>query len=54
MLAHVLFANLHLGGSWIAAVSESFFLKTGSRRVDRIAKSELEEFRDKGILESTI
>ena len=39
MLSHVLFANLHLGGSWIAAVSESFFIKTGFRRLDRIAKS---------------
>ncbi len=39
MLAHVLFANLHLGGSWIAAVSESLFIKTGFRRLDRIAKS---------------
>ncbi|MEN6609459.1 MAG: cytochrome ubiquinol oxidase subunit I [Methanoregulaceae archaeon] len=39
MLAHVLFANLHLGGSWIAAVSESFHIKTGSHRFDRIAKS---------------
>jgi len=39
MLAHVLFANLHLGGSWIAAASESFFLRTGLRRLDRIAKS---------------
>jgi hypothetical protein len=39
MLAHVLFANLHLGGSWIAAVSKSLFLKTRSPRLDRIAKS---------------
>ena len=39
MLAHVLFANLHLGGSWIAAASESFYIKTGLRRLDRIAKS---------------
>jgi cytochrome d ubiquinol oxidase subunit I len=39
MLSHVLFANLHLGGSWIAAVSESLFLKTGLRRLDRIARS---------------
>jgi cytochrome d ubiquinol oxidase subunit I len=39
MLSHVLFANLHLGGSWIAAVSESFYLKTGMRRLDRIAKT---------------
>lgn len=39
MLAHVLFANLHLGGSWIAAVSESIYIKTHVRRLDRIAKS---------------
>jgi hypothetical protein len=39
MLSHVLFANLHLGGSWIAAVSESFFIRTGFNRLDRIAKS---------------
>jgi len=39
MLAHVLFANLHLGGSWIAAASESFYIKTGLKRLDRIAKS---------------
>jgi cytochrome bd ubiquinol oxidase subunit I len=39
MLSHVLFANLHLGGSWIAAVSESLYLRSGFHRLDRIAKS---------------
>jgi len=39
MLAHVLFANLQLGGSWIASISESFYLKTGLRRFDQVAKS---------------
>jgi len=39
MLTHVLFASLQLGGSWIAAASESFAIRTGLRRLDRIAKS---------------
>ena len=39
MLTHVLFASIQLGGSWIAAVSESFYIKTGVLRLDRIAKS---------------
>ena len=39
MLTHVLFASLQLGGSWIAAASESFSLRTGLGRLDRIAKS---------------
>jgi cytochrome d ubiquinol oxidase subunit I len=39
MLTHVLFANLHLGGSWVAAGTESFFLKNGNERYDRLARS---------------
>ena len=39
MLTHILFANLMLGGSWIAVVSESFFLRAGLKRLDRIARS---------------
>jgi hypothetical protein len=39
MLSHVLFANLHLGGSWVALISESLFLKTGKERYRRIARS---------------
>jgi cytochrome bd-type quinol oxidase subunit 1 len=39
MLSHVLFANLHLGGSWVAVGTESFFLRNKKERFDRIAKS---------------
>jgi cytochrome d ubiquinol oxidase subunit I len=39
MLGHVLFANLHLGGSWVAAGSESLFLKTKMERYNRLSKS---------------
>ncbi len=43
MLSHVLMANLHLGGSWVAVGTESVFLrsknKEGSERYNRIAKS---------------
>ena len=43
MLTHVLFANLHLGGSWVAVGTESVFLvnraKPGGMRFKRIAKS---------------
>ena len=39
MLTHVLFANLHLGGSWVAVGSESIFLKNKKERFNRIAKS---------------
>lgn len=39
MLTHVLFANLHLGGSWVAVGSESIFLKNKKQRYNRIAKS---------------
>jgi cytochrome bd-type quinol oxidase subunit 1 len=39
MLTHVIFANLHLGGSWVAVGSESVFLWKKRNRFDRIAKS---------------
>ncbi len=41
MLTHILFANLHLGGAWIAAVTESISLrlKGPDRRYDRTARS---------------
>jgi len=43
MLAHVLFANLHLGGAWVAVGSESVFLlnrrKPDAERFNRLAKS---------------
>ncbi len=43
MLTHVLFANLHLGGAWVAVGTESVFLvnrkKAGGIRFKRIAKS---------------
>ncbi len=39
MLGHVLFANLHLGGSWIAAGSESLGIKEKKPKYNRIAKS---------------
>jgi cytochrome d ubiquinol oxidase subunit I len=39
MLSHVLFANLHLGGAWVAAGTESAFLKSRKQRYNRLAKS---------------
>jgi cytochrome bd-type quinol oxidase subunit 1 len=39
MLSHVIFANLHLGGSWVAVGSESIFLLRKKNRFNRIAKS---------------
>ena len=39
MLSHVLYANLHLGGSWVAAISESLFLTNGKERYRRAARS---------------
>ena len=39
MLTHVIFANLHLGGSWISVGSESVYLWKKRNRFDRIAKS---------------
>jgi cytochrome d ubiquinol oxidase subunit I len=39
MLSHVLFANLHLGGAWVAAGTESAFLKSKKQRYNRLAKS---------------
>ena len=39
MLSHVLFANLHLGGSWVAVATESFYIKNKKQRYDRLAKS---------------
>lgn len=43
MLSHVVLANLHLGGAWVAVGTESAFLrnrkKPGAERFNRIAKS---------------
>jgi len=39
MLSHVLYANLHLGGSWVAASSETFYLKSNKERFKRLARS---------------
>jgi len=41
MLTHVMFANLHLGGAWVAAITESVSLRPRSadRRYDRTARS---------------
>ncbi len=39
MLTHVLFANLQLGGSWVAAITESSFLKTQNEDSRRLARS---------------
>ncbi len=39
MLTHVLFANLHLGGAWVAAGTESGFLLSRKPRYNRLARS---------------
>jgi cytochrome bd-type quinol oxidase subunit 1 len=39
MLTHVVFANLHLGGSWVAVGSESIFLWRKKDRFERISKT---------------
>lgn len=39
MLTHVLFANLHLGGSWVAAITESNYLKTKNEDSKRLSRS---------------
>ncbi len=39
MLSHVLFANLHLGGAWIAAGTETAFLRSRKQRYNRLARS---------------
>ncbi len=39
MLSHVLYANLHLGGSWVAIVTASLYLKTKDKRYENLAKS---------------
>jgi cytochrome d ubiquinol oxidase subunit I len=39
MLTHILFANLHLGASWMATTSESFNIRTGKERFKRLARS---------------
>jgi cytochrome d ubiquinol oxidase subunit I len=39
MLGHVLFANLHLGGSWIAVGSESLGIREKKEKYNRVAKS---------------
>ena len=39
MLTHVLFANLHLGGSWLAVITEGFYLKNKKKRYHLLSKS---------------
>ncbi|MFX1574883.1 MAG: cytochrome ubiquinol oxidase subunit I [Promethearchaeota archaeon] len=39
MLSHVLYANLHLGGSWVAVTSESLYIKNGTSRFNRLSRS---------------
>ncbi|MDD1679133.1 MAG: cytochrome ubiquinol oxidase subunit I [Methanomicrobiales archaeon] len=39
MLSHVVFANLHLGGAWVAAGTESIYLRTKKERFNRLARS---------------
>ncbi|MDD1678158.1 MAG: cytochrome ubiquinol oxidase subunit I [Methanomicrobiales archaeon] len=39
MLSHVVYANLHLGGAWIAAGTESLYLRTKKERYNRLARS---------------
>jgi cytochrome bd ubiquinol oxidase subunit I len=39
MLTHVLFANLHLGGAWVAAGTETAFLRSKKQRYKRLARS---------------
>jgi cytochrome d ubiquinol oxidase subunit I len=39
MLSHVIYANLHLGGAWVAAGTESIFLRTRKERYNRLARS---------------
>lgn len=39
MLSHVLFANLHLGGSWFAVVTLTLYLKNKKERYNRLARS---------------
>jgi cytochrome d ubiquinol oxidase subunit I len=39
MLSHVLYANLHLGGSWVAVTSETMYIKNGTSRFNRLSRS---------------
>jgi cytochrome d ubiquinol oxidase subunit I len=39
MLSHVVYANLNLGGAWVAAGTESVFLRTKKLRYERLARS---------------
>jgi cytochrome d ubiquinol oxidase subunit I len=39
MLSHVLYANLHLGGSWVAVTSETLYIKNGTNRFNRLSRS---------------
>jgi cytochrome d ubiquinol oxidase subunit I len=39
MLSHILFANLHLGGAWIAAGTETVYLRNKKERFKRLARS---------------
>ncbi|MHB1377827.1 MAG: hypothetical protein ACYCXB_10495, partial [Candidatus Humimicrobiaceae bacterium] len=39
MLTHVLFANLHLGGSLVAVITASIYLRNKEKRYDLLSKS---------------
>jgi cytochrome d ubiquinol oxidase subunit I len=39
MLSHVVYANLNLGGAWVAAGTESVFLRNKKSRYERLARS---------------
>lgn len=39
MLSHVLLANLHLGGSWVAVITESLYLRNKKKRYERLSRS---------------
>ena len=39
MLSHILFANLQLGGAWVAAGTETAFLQSRKQRYSRLARS---------------
>ena len=39
MLSHILYANLHLGGSWVAVTSETMYIRNGTSRFNRLSRS---------------
>src|SRR5271157_917015 len=39
MLGHVMLANLGLGGSWVVAIAETTFIRSGKQKYDRLARS---------------